>query len=189
MKEQFKRVTEATLDDIRIKDIEGYEGKYAITSCGRVWNYSKKRFVPQWHNGTDYWLVTLCKNGEKLNRRVHRLVAQAYLPNPDNLPKVDHKDTNPSHNYLGNLRWVDNVINYCNRKRNIPVLDAETGEIHCSLSKAVRLTNISRRKIIRDCELYRETKKEARFIYLSDLSEEEMLKILVRLHLNNIEVA
>ena len=81
-------------NDIAMKDVKGYEGLYAVTSCGKVWSYRKKKFVSQWSNGTPYLLVTLRKNGVKKNKRVHVLVAEAYIPNPDpkHYPKVDHEN-------------------------------------------------------------------------------------------------
>lgn len=175
---KFTKYTKATLDDITMKDIEGYEGLYAITSCGKVWSYRHQKFLKTWSNGTPYWLVTLVKDGKKKNYRVHRLVARAYLCNPYSFKKVDHKDTDTSHNYLNNLRWVDNVVNGCNRKNNIAIFDIETCQIYCSLAKAVSSTNQSRRSITRDCKLYRDTKKEARFFYLADLSESELTRLI-----------
>ena len=126
--------------DIAMKDVKGYEGLYAVTSCGKVWSYRKKKFVSQWSNGTPYLLVTLKKDGVKKNKRVHVLVAEAYIPNPDpkHYPKVDHENGNPHDNYVGNLKWADNTINYCNRKSNIPIHDIITGEDYCSLARACR---------------------------------------------------
>ncbi len=161
--------------DIAMKDVKGYEGLYAVTSCGKVWSYRKKRFVSQWSNGTPYLLVTLQKDGVKKNKRVHVLVAEAYIPNPDpkHYPKVDHENGNPHDNYVGNLKWADNTINYCNRKSNIPIHDIITGEDYCSLSRACKATNMTRRRIIKDCDHYKETGEARRFIYLRGLSEEE----------------
>lgn len=161
--------------DIAMKDVKGYEGLYAVTSCGKVWSYRKKKFVSQWSNGTPYLLVTLKKDGVKKNKRVHVLVAEAYTPNPDrkHYPKIDHENGNPHDNYVGNLKWADNTINYCNRKSNIPIHDIITGEDYCSLSRACKATNMSRRRIIKDCDHYKETGEARRFIYLRGLSEEE----------------
>lgn len=166
--------------DIGIKDIEGYEGIYAITSCGQVWSYKRKKFVSRWHNGTPYLLVTLHKNGKKKNKRIHCLVAQAYIPNPDaeHLTKVDHKNGNPNDNYVNNLQWADNHINYCNRKNNIPVMDIITCEIYCSLAGAVKSTGIKRKQIIKDCDNYRDTGEATRFVYFGGLSKEEMEKFI-----------
>lgn len=90
-----------------MKDIAGFEGKYAITSCGRVWSYRHKGFIKNCldpRNG--YYQVCLYdKDGKHYIRLVHRLVAQAYLDNPNGYPCINHKDEDKSHNYLGNLEW------------------------------------------------------------------------------------
>ena len=60
-----------------MKDIKGYEGLYAVTSCGKVWSYKSKRFLTpaKTHNG--YLIVNLCKDGQGKMYRVHRIVAEA----------------------------------------------------------------------------------------------------------------
>lgn len=96
-----------------MRDIKGYEGIYAITSCGRVWSYRAQKFMkPQKaHNG--YYFVKLSYNGKQTYPKIHRLVAQAYIPNPDNLPQVNHKDEIRNHNWINNLEWCDAKYN-CN---------------------------------------------------------------------------
>lgn len=123
-----------------MKDIKGYEGLYAITSCGKVWSYRTKKFLKlqKTHNG--YYFVKLSHNGERTYPRVHRLVAEAYLPNDDNLPQVNHKDEIKTHNWINNLEWCtakDNC-NYGERNTKISkkVLCVETGEIFNSTQEA-----------------------------------------------------
>ncbi len=99
-----------------MKDVIGYEGLYAITSCGKVWSYQNKRFLKPWFNGRGYLYVDLHKNGKKKNFRIHKLVAEAYVPNPNNLETVDHIDGNKEHNYVGNLQWMTRADNL--RKRH-----------------------------------------------------------------------
>ena len=108
-----------------MKDIKGYEGIYGITSCGKVWSYKYKKFLKPYTGGNNgYFKVRLFKdNGEK-QYYVHRLVAEAYLPNPENLPQVDHIDNDKTHNYLNNLQWITNRDN--NRKsKNKPILQID----------------------------------------------------------------
>lgn len=166
--------------DIKMKDIKGYEGLYAVTSCGKVWSYKKERFICQWSNGTPYLLVTLCKKGVKKNRRVARLVAEAYVTNPDpkRLKKVDHENQNPRDNYVSNLRWVDTTINCCNRKNNIPIMDISTCEIYCCLARAIKATEIKRKQILEDCDYYCNYGEAKRFVYFDKLSEAEMKKFI-----------
>lgn len=95
-----------------MRDIKGYEGLYAITSCGRVWSYYSNKFVSQRYNKDGYKLVNLHKNGKQRTFSVHRLVAEAYIPNPLGLPDINHKNEQKDCNYLNNLEWMahsDNV--------------------------------------------------------------------------------
>ena len=120
-------------------------------------------------------LVTLVKDGVRKNRRLHRLVAQAYIDNPDpkHLKKIDHDNGNPHDNYVNNLKWADDTINGCNRRNNIPVHDIITGEDYCNLQRVVRATGLSLTNITKDCEHYKETGEARRFIYLKGLTYEE----------------
>lgn len=100
-----------------MRDIPGYEGLYAATSCGKIWSYRSKKFLKPFIVGSGYLSVTLCKNGEEARFRVHRLVAMTYLPNPNNLPEINHINEVKTDNYLNNLEWCDRSynINYGNR--------------------------------------------------------------------------
>ena len=95
-----------------MKDIPGYESLYAITEDGKVWSYKNKRFLKTRKGSDDYIRAYLCKDKKGFNVLVHRLVAMTYLPNPDNLPEVNHKDENPSNPHVSNLEW-------CTREYNI----------------------------------------------------------------------
>lgn len=94
-----------------MKDIKDYEGLYGISSCGRVWSYRSKRFLKPAKDRYGYLIVSLYKDKTRKNVKVHRLVAEAYIPNPNNLPQVDHIDNNKEHNYVGNLQWMTNKDN------------------------------------------------------------------------------
>ena len=104
-----------------MKDIKNYEGLYAVTSCGKVWSYKYKKFLKPEDNGHGYLRVKLCKDGKEKKYMIHRLVAEAYLPNHENLPQVDHIDENKTHNYLNNLQWITNRDN-CRKSHNKPIL-------------------------------------------------------------------
>ena len=109
-----------------MKDIKNYEGLYAVTSCGKVWSYMSQKFLEPSADKNGYLKVNLSKNGKAKNFRVHRLVAEAYIPNPDNLPMINHKDENKTNNCLQNLEWCDAKynINYGTRNDKIrkPIL-------------------------------------------------------------------
>ena len=97
--------------DKTIKDIKGYEGLYAITPEGEVWSYKRKKFLTPIDNGDGYLIVALYKDRQRKWYSLHRLVADAYIPNPDNLPQVNHKDENKTNNCLQNLEWCDAKYN------------------------------------------------------------------------------
>ena len=94
-----------------MKDVVGYEGLYGITTEGEVWSYKRKKFLVPYTCGYGYLIVGLCKYGVRKPYYVHRLVAEAYIPNLDNLPQVNHKDENKTNNCLQNLEWCDAKYN------------------------------------------------------------------------------
>ena len=96
-----------------MKDIPGYEGEYAITSCGKVWSYKRGRFLAPRLQQNGYTSVALCKNGIRKNELIHRLVALAYIANPLNLSEVNHLDEDKLNNALPNLEWCSHKYN-CN---------------------------------------------------------------------------
>ena len=93
--------------------IKGYEGLYQVSDKGSVKSigYGKERILKPGRIKTGYLRVNLCKNGEKKNWLVHRIVAQAFIPNPDNLPEVNHKDEDKENNSVQNLEWCDRKYN------------------------------------------------------------------------------
>ena len=86
-----------------IKGFEEFEG-YGITSCGKVWSFKTNRFLSSRKNNKGYLYVWLGDGkGHKKNVTIHRLVALAYIPNPNNYDTVDHIDNCKEHNYINNL--------------------------------------------------------------------------------------
>ncbi len=99
------------------KVVPGYDGRYEVSSLGRIRSYANAR----WGNRPNakimkvkqipvgYLQVNLCKpkgGGKAVSGLIHRLVAEAFIPNPDNLPVVNHKDGNKTNNRADNLEWV-----------------------------------------------------------------------------------
>ena len=96
------------------KDIEGYEGLYQVSNLGRVKSirYGKERILKPLRYNCGYFVVNLWKNGERNQYLVHRLVCQSFIPNPNNLPQVNHKDENKENNSVENLEWCTAKYNY-----------------------------------------------------------------------------
>jgi hypothetical protein len=93
-------------DDYMMVDIEGYEGMYAVTSDGEIYSYDLEDFLSPGVNKDGYCCVGLSKNGQSKTFLVHRLVAQAYIPNPEGKPQVNHIDENKQNNSMFNLEWT-----------------------------------------------------------------------------------
>ena len=98
------------------KDIQGYEGKYQVSNLGRVksLNYhrsGKERILKYLINTRGYLTTMLYKNGIGKNVRINRLVAQAFIENPENLPEVNHIDEDKTNNRVGNLEWCSHEYN------------------------------------------------------------------------------
>ena len=101
------------------KDKKDYEGHYQVSNCGRVKSikFGKEIILKQNIKG-GYYSVVLSKNGILKNYLVHRLVAEAFLDNPDNLPQVNHKDECKTNNIVSNLEWCDRKYNVNYGSRN-----------------------------------------------------------------------
>lgn len=105
------------------KDVVGYEGLYEVSNLGRVRSLDRKikyknsfktvkgKYIQQRYEPYGHLMVRLCKDGKKKQYYVHRLVAQAFLPNPYNLPCINHKNEIPDDNRPENLEWCTVAYN------------------------------------------------------------------------------
>lgn len=85
------------------KDIGGFEGLYQVSNLGRVKRVTTGRVLKGMASGKGYLLVGLSKNNIRSVKTIHRLVAQAFIPNPENKPEVNHIDENKTNNMVSNL--------------------------------------------------------------------------------------
>lgn len=136
-----------------MKDIAEYEGLYAVTSCGKVWSYRSKKFLEPYKMG-EYLGVALYKDGKRKNYYIHRLVAEAYIPNPNGYKIINHKDENKYNNCINNLEWCTSKYNNeysgntlaATKSNYRKVKCVETGEIFESIKSAkdkYKINNIS----------------------------------------------
>lgn len=93
------------------KDVVGYEGLYKVSNFGNVYSCRAGRNLKPGNHRDGYRFVILTKNKSKKYETVHRLVAEAFIPNPNDLPVINHKDENPSNNNVNNLEWCTQQYN------------------------------------------------------------------------------
>lgn len=99
-------------------EIKGFEGSYSVTKNGVVYSLPRKHspkltvMNPVDNMKAGYLRVKLCRNGDDDLYYIHRLVAETYIPNPENKPMVNHIDGNKTNNRVENLEWVTRIENY-----------------------------------------------------------------------------
>jgi hypothetical protein len=149
------------------KEVKGYEGLYLISDKGEIlslprivksrnrsgefWRRTKTKFLKAHLRGSNclYPAVTLTKDGVSKAHSIHRLMATAFIPNPNNLPEVNHKDENTLNYSLDNLEWCDRQYNieYSKSKRVEQWMDSIKIAEYKSITYASQITGISRNTI------------------------------------------
>ena len=94
------------------KPIEGYEDKYLISNTGKVKSLYRNIILKPKTDKDGYKEVSLHKNGKSKTKKIHRLVAYAFIPNPNNLLQVNHKDEIKANNNVSNLEWCTIKYNH-----------------------------------------------------------------------------
>lgn len=130
------------------KDIEGFDG-YQISNEGKIkslnYNKTKKEKILKSGKASGYLRVQLWNGGKPVMKLVHRLVAEAFLENPNNLPQVNHKDEDKTNNCVENLEWCDSKynmnygtrnqkiaekqLNHPTKSKRVDQIDPQTGEV------------------------------------------------------------
>lgn len=131
------------------RDIKGYEGRYQVSNHGRVRSVEmhtrnsvasfirKGKMISIKKDNNGYPIVTFCVNDKTSRHRVHRLVADAFIPNPDNKKEVNHIDGDKSNNIVTNLEWntyAENIIHALDkglnkRRKMVEQIDPDNGQI------------------------------------------------------------
>ena len=154
------------------KDIEGFEGLYQVSNLGEVRSLTREitRYdgytqsyigkILKQSNHKGYFLVSLCENSIYKHIYVHTLVAQAFLPNPNNYNEINHKDENKHNNCVWNLEWCDRSYN--NSYGTYPIMtklrfgyavkNITTNETFLSQRDACKKCHIGRNTLKRCCQ-------------------------------------
>lgn len=96
------------------KDVKDFEDKYAISNYGRIKNKLTNHIYKLTNKNGDYFRIILYDKNKSKTCLIHRLVAEIFIPNPNNKPQVDHIDGNKQNNRVDNLRWVTGKENIKN---------------------------------------------------------------------------
>lgn len=145
------------------KDIKGYEGLYQVSNFGMVksLNYNgtkEEKLLKNKVESSGYIRLCLMKNGKRKSVLLHRLVAEAFLENPENKKEVNHKDGNKENNNVDNLEWVTPSENILHRFRVLKqqnktksVICIEMNKKYKSIIEASRETKVARQNIGKCC--------------------------------------
>lgn len=153
-----------------MKEIKDFP-EYLITEDGKVYStkYNKLRELKPRYDTKGYCIVLLFYKGKGTTKKVHRLVAETYIPNPDNLPQVNHIDEDKKNNYVSNLEWVTNHQNMVHSvcRWIYKIENVITGEIQ----ETINICQFSRDNNLTDKSLYKtltgERKKHKNFRIIS----------------------
>lgn len=104
------------------RKIDKYSSKYFVSNFGDIYSAKTNKLLKKSDDGYGYDQVNLYYGGKVHPIKVHRLVAEAFVPNPLNKPQVNHKDRNRKNNFFENLEWCTNTENNRNRKDNLLIV-------------------------------------------------------------------
>lgn len=140
------------------KEIKDYEGLYWVSNLGHVKNRHNHILKPEYSN-KGYACVQLRKENKTRKHRVHKLVAKAFIPNPNNLPEINHIDENKVNNAADNLEWCTHIQNVRVYNKNHPDTSCNRQSVYCfdldeyfkSATEAAVHLGICRTSIVKAC--------------------------------------
>ncbi len=172
------------------RDIPGYEGRYQVSNLGRVKSLARvverrsntpfqlpERLLRPRLSHKGYLLAALCKESTQKNISVHRLVAEAFIPNPADLPEVNHIDGNKTNNRVTNLEWVTtkentkHSIEVLGNSRDVPkyrVKCIDTGRVYSSARAAAEDVRGSAKAIRNVCHGDKKRHRGLRWAYVKE---------------------
>lgn len=121
------------------KPVKEYEGLYEVSNMGRIKGLTRNQIKKQGISNWGYSTVTLSRNSAARKKLVHRLVAEAFIPNPDELPEVNHIDGDKQNNSVGNLEWCTASENL-KHAWNLGLTKGKTGQ-HMSQFSRTKMSN------------------------------------------------
>ena len=131
------------------RDVVGYEGLYKVSNKGNIYSVERidsrgrkcgGRTLRPSYDQMGYSKVVLYMNGIRKHKRIHRLVAEAFLPNPNNYPEINHRDEVKANNHVENLEWCTREYNVNHGKR--------TEKVSQKLSKKVKAVNVESGEVL-----------------------------------------
>lgn len=117
------------------KDICGFEGLYKISSYGRIkslhyYGGNRVKILKPAKDSDGYLTIGIWKDKKRYSKKMHRLVAEAFIPNPENFPQINHKDEDRENNHVENLEWCTNKYNVNYGNHSFHAAQAQMGKRH-----------------------------------------------------------
>lgn len=158
------------------RDVPNYEGLYQVSNTGKVRNARSGRVLKPHRQGSGYLQTMLSKDGSRSHPLVHRIVASAFIPNPEQKPQINHKNGDKSDNRSENLEWCTMSENLKHRHRVLgqpgsrckPVVCIDTGVSYPSAKAAAVALGLRRVGITQTCNGQQKTTKKLKFKFMED---------------------